>query len=562
MPGLSNAIALLGVAAFVAAPAVGQSVAEADAQYLDMDAGRLGETLTKLAQKTGVNLLFSAATVGELRNPSVRGPMTIDEAVHRLLAGSGLLFRRTAEGSIIVYSSGKPRAEEPIPEILVIGHRTQNVDIRRTENDIQPYGVATSSEILSAHPDNVGDFLRNRLSSDAQVETAAQDPRGEGGSVRSEVNLYGLGADQTLVLVDGARMPGVPATAYFFQPDVNGLPVTAIDRIESLTATAGGIYGPGAMGGVVNIVLKREYRGADLSINYGLTDRGDAQRRRIDGRIGFTPDGGRTDVMIAFSHSDSGELVDGDRDYVQRSRILLLGQTSLAAFLKDDPSAAAVVVQGTSGVNLQLKAGYGGAVLASPFSYLPIGSGGGNPIASLLANAGKFPQDLSPDGNGTGQSIVSNPETTSVLVNVRHRFGLNIEAFADLIRLEDDGRGVTGVNNQNVVVSNLAATNPFTQSVSLSFPLPGFDSVYRTRLTSTRLSAGLIGHLQHDWKAEGDLTIGGVKERISLSGFSLNADANAALFLGTPGAGGEPALNPFGDWGTFITAIQKYRTPR
>ncbi|MGI4880316.1 MAG: TonB-dependent receptor plug domain-containing protein [Janthinobacterium lividum] len=565
MPRLPITIAYIGlIVAAPVGPAGAQVQDQANTRRFDVEAGRLADALTALGAETGLNLLFSSEVVGERKSASVHGKMSVDDALGNLLAGSNLRFRRTADGFVLIYAVTEPAVVETIPEILVVGHRTQNVDIRRTENDIQPYNVAGSAEISFAHPDNVDDFLRTRLTSDAQGQSAAQDSRGAGGSVRSEINLHGLGADQTLVLIDGARMPRIPGTASFYQPDVNGLSVDAIDRIESLTATAGGIYGPDATGGVINVVLKREYRGADFSVSYGLTDRGDAERRRVSGRIGFTPDGGRTDVMIAVAHSDGGGLVAGDRDYVQRSRALLLSQTSLADFVRSDPPADAILVHSTDGDDLALKPGYGRAVLASPFSYLPIGGDGGqhSQIALLLANAGKFPDGLSPDGGGTGLSVISNPTTTSLLVNVRHRFGQNVEAFVDLIRLQNDGRGVSGSLDPNIIISDLAPTNPFSQPVSVSLPLPGFDSVYRTRLASTRLSAGVILHLPRQWTAEGDLRAGGVDEDISVSGFSLNRDADAALSLNVAGAGGEPALNPFGDWKTFVTALQQYKVPR
>ncbi|WP_447413095.1 hypothetical protein, partial [Clostridium perfringens] len=82
----------------------------------------------------------------------------------------------------------------------------------------------------------------------------------------------------------------------------------SIERAEIATSTAGGIYGPGAIAGVINLVLRRDYRGAALTVTSGVTQRGDAPQGRVDARIGFTPDHGATDVMVSFSRASSSAL--------------------------------------------------------------------------------------------------------------------------------------------------------------------------------------------------------------------------------------------------------------
>src|SRR5262249_44773832 len=155
------------------------------------------------------------------------------------------------------------------------------------ENDIQAYQVITSRALESSHADNVDEALRLLLPGDTISQVVRTDALG---SNLSQVNLQALGVNQTLILVDGARMPSLPSQVQYVglaQPGLNGIPIMAIDRIESLTGTAGGIYGPGAMGGVVNVVLKRDYTGAEFAVTGGISDRGDAMRERLDGRIGF-----------------------------------------------------------------------------------------------------------------------------------------------------------------------------------------------------------------------------------------------------------------------------------
>ncbi len=83
--------------------------------------------------------------------------------------------------------------------------------------------------------------------------------------------------NRTLTLVDGHRFPDfpIPLGGAFSFVDLNSIPLAAIDRIEILKDGASAIYGDDAVAGVVNIILKNEYNGADIYNYYGISSRGD-----------------------------------------------------------------------------------------------------------------------------------------------------------------------------------------------------------------------------------------------------------------------------------------------
>ena len=89
----------------------------------------------------------------------------------------------------------------------------------------------------------------------------------------STVSLRGLGANRNLVLLDGYRAVPVNAT---MAVDVNSIPAAAIERVEVITGGASSVYGADAVAGVVNFILKKNFEGLDLDVQYGL----DAERRR------------------------------------------------------------------------------------------------------------------------------------------------------------------------------------------------------------------------------------------------------------------------------------------
>ncbi|WP_165186015.1 TonB-dependent receptor [Caulobacter soli] len=538
-----------------------------------MKAGRLADALRDLSVRSGSDLLFAPDIVGDLPNPRVAGPLEVESLLARLLEGTGLTYRRVGQGAYVV-SRIAPDQPTVLPEILVVGRKTQNADIRRTENDIQPYRVATAEDIAASHADNLDQFLRARQPNNAEQQGPSWDPSSQYASARSEVNLHGLGANQTLVLVDGARMPGVLSLLTDLavsQPDLNGLPLMAVDRIESLTGTAGGIYGPGATGGVINVILKRDYRGAEISATYGLTGRGDGARRRIDGRIGFTPDDGRTDVMVSFSRAENDGLRAGDRDYGEQARKLQIARNP-TTFIGAYPVVDGVLAISFFGDALSLSPALGGGALNSTFTYLPAGGSGVGDGAVLLSNAGQVPSRLPPDGTGAARSLTSATTVTSLLANVRHRFGDRVETFVDVIGYENEGRAVTGTSAPFLNYTGVTAvtqrqsgvdvtdTFPFQQPVILTFPLPGFDGAVRNRLRTTRASAGVIIRLPHAWRADATYSQGATHNKVSNHSFKLNDDFSRALSEMQPGAGGEPKPDPFGPWDAFATALQAYKT--
>ena len=105
----------------------------------------------------------------------------------------------------------------------------------------------------------------------------------------ANVNLRGLGASRTLVLLNGRRHVPVPARLIGGRfVDVNTIPAIAVDRLEVLKEGAAATYGSDAVGGVANFVTRREFRGFELNVSHDYFDRaGDTTVAGIwGGRIG------------------------------------------------------------------------------------------------------------------------------------------------------------------------------------------------------------------------------------------------------------------------------------
>jgi outer membrane receptor protein involved in Fe transport len=545
-----TALAALALAALAFSP---PARADQRPSPVDIRAGSLSSALQDLARQTGIELLYDRSMIRGARSPAVRGRLTGEAALRQLLGGSGLSMRRSASGAWLIErrrpadSPAPPELEAP--EILVIGNRTQNFDIRRREDDIQPYQVATGAQLIRAHRDNIDQYFRSRVTANTQIAAPGQLAFGE---TNSAIDLRGLGTEGTLVLIDGRRMPRIPrSTLDFGQPDLNAIPLHAVERIETLTGTAGGIYGFGALGGVVNVVLQRDYRGLDLHATGGISTRGDARRLSLEARLGFTPDGGGTDVMLYASRAWSQPLLEGQRGFIQRANELSFGFVPQIVAL-NLLNYNAVTVVSFLGDDLVLKPEYGGTSLGSTFTYLPIGFAGtpAELVASLTGNAGRL--NLEPDDSTARSGLGSNPSVFSLIATVRHRFGADVEAYLDAIVLRNRGRHIDHVNDGVAVLLPDDPRNPFNNYAWTTFPVDGADGGNRARFDSERYTAGLISPLPFGWRATAEATFGRVSA--GLQG-GLNGFYNGPLIPdGTEG----PDFNPFGNWAAFQQAQTRF----
>lgn len=568
MSGRCGAVVFAAAVIAIVPPATASAAQETPS--LNIRAVPLSQALSELARQAKVEMLFDEDLVRNLRAPAVRGRLSVRTALSLLLTGTGLGYRATPDGAFILYRlplrEPSQESDGAIAEILVIGRRTQNADIRRTENDIQPYKVSTSHDIQTAHRDDVDGFLRARVPANADTISPTLDVLQCCGATNSRIDLRGLGAQRTLVLLDGRRLPSLPSAATDFdQGDLNGVPLGAVDRIETLTSTAGGIYGPGAIGGVVNVVLRRDYRGADFTVTSGISDRGDAARLRLEARIGFTPDGGDTDVMLFGSYATSERLRSGQRDFQRRSRIQSFHNSQLDYIAPQGvpmlvPVGNAILVQSLNGAPLTFDPEWGGASLNSSITSLPVNFHGSaaDLQAALVAHAGLIELDPPAGVTGDDRSLMNNPTVISALFNVRHRFGPDVEAFVDGLYFSNHGRARVGSDIPGSITSANSLNNPFAQDVTFRFPTPSTDD-RRSDIDLYRIVGGVIVTLPAQWQASAELAIGAARMRMRDTTATVNETAFFnALGGGRPGPAGQPAIMPLGDWTALQAALPFY----
>jgi outer membrane receptor protein involved in Fe transport len=146
-----------------------------------------------------------------------------------------------------------------VKEVVVTGSRIRQPNLTTTS----PVTTINSADVKLQGGTRVEDVV-NQL---PQAFAAQGSTISNGSSGTATVNLRGLGAARTLVLVDGRRlMPGDPQTPY---ADLNNIPNALVDRIDVVTGGASAVYGSDALAGVVNFIMKKNLEGIQIDANYG-----------------------------------------------------------------------------------------------------------------------------------------------------------------------------------------------------------------------------------------------------------------------------------------------------
>jgi len=174
-------------------------------------------------------------------------------------------------------ASGAALAQETkLERIEITGSSIKRIDgetalpvqtIKR--EDIDKSGVTTAAEILKSISANTAP-----LSDGMSITDGTSGQRGFNGA-----NLRGIGVSSTLVLLNGRRLANFASPGDNAGVDLNNIPAGAIQRVEVLKDGASAIYGTDAIGGVINFITRKDYRGVDLNAYVSATEEGGAGKR-------------------------------------------------------------------------------------------------------------------------------------------------------------------------------------------------------------------------------------------------------------------------------------------
>lgn len=193
--------------------------------------------------------------------------------------------------------------EASLDRIQVTGSR-----IARLEAEGATPVVTISREDIDATGyQSVADVLRNNS---FNVFGSFREQSGTTAQGQATVNLRGIGSSRTLILLDGRRLPGSPVLDGQTQ-NLNNIPFAAVERMEILSDGASAVYGSDAVGGVINIVLRQDFDGVEVTARETISDREGGDERL------FTVTGGAAgpqgSITYSLEHSKKDIIYSRDR---------------------------------------------------------------------------------------------------------------------------------------------------------------------------------------------------------------------------------------------------------
>src|SRR5206468_6269992 len=217
--------------------------------------------------------------VGRRQGGVVRKRWSRSTVRRALAAGCSSALASAMPSAVAQEASGEQR---PDFRIEVTGSHLKRADIESalplqifTRDDLQNGGVQTVQDLLF------------RISAN-QSFGSFNEALGEGNTLFgfTAASLRGLGAQRTLVLLNGKRLAPY-ALSGGQSVDLSGIPLSALERVEILKDGASAIYGTDAIGGVINFILRNDFRGAEVSANYFATEHGGGDNGRVNATLGL-----------------------------------------------------------------------------------------------------------------------------------------------------------------------------------------------------------------------------------------------------------------------------------
>lgn len=197
-------------------------------------------------------------------------------------------------------------AAQPVERVEVTGSRIKRADVEGA----LPVTVINRAELEASGSTTVAEFMRSTTFSSAgnfrpQSGSSAQSFAG--------IDLRGLGSDRTLVLLDGRRLPKAPNVGD--SVDLNAVPMAAVERIEILTDGASAVYGSDAIGGVVNIITRKDFEGLQAVVGYTRPKNEGGAKKEASVLLGVQGEKGR--LLMGASKTGRAMVYTRDRQWGQ-----------------------------------------------------------------------------------------------------------------------------------------------------------------------------------------------------------------------------------------------------
>lgn len=488
---------------------------QAEVFQFDIPAGSLDQCLRRYIAQTGRQLLYPSALVSERQVRGIKGKMDADRALQLLLAGQPISYRKRGRNVIVLLAAKPPAPSTPsvrrprettrakpaasLPQAPVQADELQELPIVVTGSNIRSSGAGVSPLIELSAEDI------ERTGSGTIAEALALLPQNFGGTgnedtsltgsdrtinnlgLGASVNLRGLGSDATLTLVNGRRVAGSGGRGDF--TDLSTIPLGAVEKIEVLPDGASALYGSDAVGGVVNLLLRRDYDGAETRYRIGSVTRGASQDVQFGQLIGTRWDTGH--VLAAYEFQRREALNAASRAYTRSADLRSLGGNDYRLFFASPGTIVSLdPVRRTFVPAFAIPAGQNGIGL-SPVSLTP-----GQNLSSPREQVDLLPQQTRHSVYITGEQKLTNGVTAYAEGRYTDR------AFRHLAQPSLTVMSVTRANPFFVSPNGTSVTN-----IAYLFDKDLGPLETRGNVEAWSMTGGIRAELGGDWQLDGFVSL-------------------------------------------------------
>jgi iron complex outermembrane receptor protein len=227
------------------------------------------------------------------------------------------------EPFIVHDKSGRDELFDRSKTPLIPPTATGNLDLSRTESDAVPFTIFDRQQIVRSGVVNLNEFLqREVLEGDPSVRSPEQDGNSESFiSGSTNLNLRGYGSDETVILVNGRRLPEILTNGSgALPPDVSLIPISLVEQIEVLPVSASALYSGNPVGGVINIVLRPALAVTELSTTYtNALGHYDAPQLSVSLQHGESLLDGALRVRFSSTFTQSEPATEAELGYIARN---------------------------------------------------------------------------------------------------------------------------------------------------------------------------------------------------------------------------------------------------
>jgi len=287
--------------------------AAAAPRSIDIPSEEAAKSIPEFARQEDIQIIAPVSQLHGIKTQAVSGNLEMDEALARLLVGTGLevaskdartiVLRRAAIAPVPQVIQASDPGPAPSETIIVTGSRV----ISDVANAPTPVTVISAEQLRATTPTSLPDGL-NKLPIFQGSQIIGRPGDGQQNFSSNTLNLRNFGVQRTLILLDGHR--ATPSNSDG-SVDVDTLPQMLISRVDIVTGGASAVYGSDAVTGVVNFVLDKKFNGLRADFNSGISTYGDATSLNL----GVA---GGTDLLGTRGHIE-GSLEYRRRDPVNQS---------------------------------------------------------------------------------------------------------------------------------------------------------------------------------------------------------------------------------------------------